>query len=418
MTLRLFLFMMLRGAAYGAVTPFAAIALIDAGVSVGLIGPIAGIGALITIVAAPIWGVVGDRRGRRKMLAVAFGVAAIASIGHAAGARGPLIAAVMVWTAASAAFIPIGDSMTLSRLHNDRARYSRVRIGATLGYCVAAVGVGILAVAIGWAAIAIVGALICLAAAVALYARLQNDRRARRVAAATRGQHPEAGLEWAAPEASGSVAESAGDEGAALALLGRIRDRWVFIAGLAAVFAGANAPTIFVGPKLLSIGGTPFDVGVATAASAIIEVPAFLLLPYLLARIGGRRLFVIGTVLMTVSSIAAAVAPLPAMVVGARLLFGAGYAAMIVPSLSAIAASSRPGEGSAIQALHFGANALGTLLVAVIGLPLAEGGGASAIMAGAAIAAPFGAVAAVRSWPQARVHPTQRSTPKRTARAA
>jgi predicted MFS family arabinose efflux permease len=319
------------------------------------------------------------------------------------GARGPLIAAVMVWTAASAAFIPIGDSMTLSRLQNDRARYSRVRIGATIGYCVAAVAVGLAALSIGWGAIALVGGLLCLAGTIVLLARLQNDRRARRVALATRGQHAEAGLEWAAPEAAGSVAESAGDEAGALSLFARIRDRWVFIAGLAIVFAGANAPTIFVGPKLVTIGGSPFDVGIATAASAIIEVPAFLILPALMARFGGRRLFVLGTVLMTLSSIGTALAPLPEIVVIARLLFGAGYAAMIVPSLSAIAASARPGEGSAIQALHFGANAAGTLLVAVIGLPLAEGGGASAIMAGAAIAAPIGAVVAVRRWPRARV---------------
>jgi PPP family 3-phenylpropionic acid transporter len=395
--------MFLRGGAYGAIAPFGAIALIDAGVSVGLIGPIAGIGALITIIAAPAWGALGDRKGRRKMLAIAFAIAGIAALGHVMGARGPLIAAVMVWTAASAAFIPIGDSMTLSRLQNDRARYSRVRIGATIGYCVAAVAVGLAALSIGWGAIALVGGLLCLAGTIVLLARLQNDRRARRVALATRGQHAEAGLEWAAPEAAGSVAESAGDEAGALSLFARIRDRWVFIAGLAIVFAGANAPTIFVGPKLVTIGGSPFDVGIATAASAIIEVPAFLILPALMARFGGRRLFVLGTVLMTLSSIGTALAPLPEIVVIARLLFGAGYAAMIVPSLSAIAASARPGEGSAIQALHFGANAAGTLLVAVIGLPLAEGGGASAIMAGAAIAAPIGAVVAVRRWPRARV---------------
>jgi|GEM_PF-6280944 PPP family 3-phenylpropionic acid transporter len=403
MSFRLFIFMFLRGGAYGAIAPFGAIALIDAGVSVGLIGPIAGIGALITIIAAPAWGALGDRKGRRKMLAIAFAIAGIAALGHVMGARGPLIAAVMVWTAASAAFIPIGDSMTLSRLQNDRARYSRVRIGATIGYCVAAVAVGLAALSIGWGAIALVGGLLCLAGTIVLLARLQNDRRARRVALATRGQHAEAGLEWAAPEAAGSVAESAGDEAGALSLFARIRDRWVFIAGLAIVFAGANAPTIFVGPKLVTIGGSPFDVGIATAASAIIEVPAFLILPALMARFGGRRLFVLGTVLMTLSSIGTALAPLPEIVVIARLLFGAGYAAMIVPSLSAIAASARPGEGSAIQALHFGANAAGTLLVAVIGLPLAEGGGASAIMAGAAIAAPIGAVVAVRRWPRARV---------------
>jgi PPP family 3-phenylpropionic acid transporter len=401
MTLRLFLFMFLRGAAYGAIGPWGPLALLSSGVSVGLIGPVAGIGALITIAAAPAWGIAGDRRGRRKMLAAAFAVAAFAALGHAAGGRGVLIAAVMLWTAASAAFIPIGDSLTLSRLDNDRARYSRVRIGATIGYCIASVAVGFAALQIGWAAIAVVGTALCVAGSVALLSRLRNERRAKRVATATAGQHADAGLEWAAPEAAGAVAESAGDEGAAIALFSRVRDRWPFLAGLAIVFAGANAPTIFVGPKLVAIGGSPIEVGIASAASAIVEVPVFLILPLLLRRFGGRRLFVAGTALMTVSSLAAALAPLPVMVIGARLLFGAGYAAMIVPSLSALANSAKPGEGSAIQALHFGANAAGTLLVAVVGLPIAEGGGASAVIAGAALAAPLGAVLAARRWPTA-----------------
>lgn len=401
MSFRLFILMTLRGAAFGAIAPFAGVLALDAGLAPGLLGPIAGAGAIATLIAAPFWGGLADRRGRRRILAIAFLLAAFAALFHAVDNDGVIVAATLTWGLFAAAFIPLGDSLTLDRLDGDRARYSRVRIGATVGYCLANVGAGALALgALGASAPGVLTALICLLTSIILVARLANERRGQRVAEASNNEHAEAGVEW-----SGAEGENPGDEAAAVSLLGRIRARGPFLAGLVVVFAGANAPAVFVGAKLAELGGSLFDVGLSAAASAVVEIPAFILLPFLLRRFGGRRMFVVGTILMSLSSLASAVAPLPFLVILSRLLFGAGYAWMIVPSLAALAAASRPGEGAAVQALHFGSNAGGTLLAALLGLPLAMLGGVSAIIAGAAIVAPIGALLAMRRWPAARVVP-------------
>lgn len=398
MPLRLFVLMFLRGASFGAIGPFAGVLALGAGVPSGLLGPIAGAGAIVTLIAAPLWGGLGDRRGRRKILAVAFLLAGLAGAAHALSHDATIVTAIFAWSAASAAFIPLGDSLTLDRLAGDRARYSRVRIGATVGYCLANLAAGALAIgALGSAAPGILTLLLCLLTALVLAVRLANEARGRAVAEASIDEHADAGVEWA-----GAEGENPGDEAAGLGLLTRIRERARFLAGLAIVFAGANAPTVFVGAKLSELGGSLFDVGLSAAASAVVEIPAFLVLPLLLRRFGGRRMFIVGALIMSASSLASALAPFPALVIATRLAFGAGYAWMIVPSLAALAASAESGEGAAVQALHFGANAAGTLLAAMIGLPLAMLGGVSAIIAGAAIVAPLGALLATRRWPTAR----------------
>ena len=101
-----------------------------------------------------------------------------------------------------------------------------------------------------------------------------------------------------------------------------------------------------------------------------------------------------------------ALAPTPELLIAARLLFGAGYAWVVLPSLAAISSAAAPGEHAASAALHFAAQAGGSLLVALAGLPLvAATGSVAPVLAAAALIAPVGAVVGLRAWP----HPTMPS---------
>lgn len=381
MTLRLLILMFLRGSGYGAFGPFASVLMIQAGLPPALVGPLAAVGAIATLVFAPTWGRLGDRRGRRRMLVIAFVAAIPAAIGHATGSLPLIIAGYVGWAVASAAFVPLIDSLALTRLGGSRSRFARVRIGASTGYIAASLIAGALVsfTTLGWVGPGLLGAVLCVATAGAVAIRLRGELR------------------------SGTGVATEGGPGLLQGVRSGVgRYRW-FLVGMALVFAGTNAPSIFTGPRVAEIGGSGWEIGLATAAGTLVELPAFLVLPWMLRWIGGRRLFLLGGVLLGVSGVLAAVAPTPALLIAARLLFGAGYAWIIIPSLGAILSAAPPGEQAALAALHFASSAAGSLLVAVAGLPLVGlTGSVSGVLIAAALAAPIGALVALRAWPSTR----------------
>jgi MFS family permease len=377
-TLRLFLLMVARGATYGSIGPFASVLAIRAGLPVALVGPLAAAGSVLTLAFAQAWGRLGDRRGRRRVVALAFLVGAPAAAGQATGLLPVFVVSYLGWAMASSAFIPLIDSLSLARLDGSRSRFARVRAGATSGWIAAAlvVGAAITLTPAGWAVPGLTAALLALAAGAALAVRLGREL-------------------WTG---TGVAAGAPGGLWAGVAT--QVRQHAVFLAGLVVVFGGANAPSIFTGPRVAELGGSGWEIGLATAAGSLGELPAYALLPVMLARVGGRRLFILGGTLLGISGLLSAVAPTPTLVIVARLLFGTGYAWMIVPSLGAIAGAAAPTRQAAATALHFATSATGSLVVAAAGLPLVGlTGSVSLVLAVAALGAPIGALIAAQAWP-------------------
>ena len=378
-TLRALALMLVRGSVNGTVAPYGTVLLIEAGLPPALLGPLAALAAIATLLTAPAWGRLGDRRGRRRVLAIAFLVAAPIAAAHATGQVVVIAVAYVLWAGVSSAFIPLSDSLILARLRGDRSSFARVRVGASGMYMVVVVLLGglVSATALGWASPGLLGAAFCVAAGAIVAARLRGELLSGHGVAVHGG--------------TGLV------EGIAA---GVRRNRW-FLVGLAMVFAGSNAPSIFTGPRVAEVGGSGWEVGLAIAAGTLVELPAFLTLPWLLRLFGGRRMFVTGGVLLGVAGLASAWAPTPELLIASRLLFGAGYAWVVLPSLAAISSAAPPGEHAASAALHFAAQAAGSLLVALAGLPLvAVTGSVSAVLAAAALMAPVGAVVGLRAWPK------------------
>lgn len=384
MTLRLLVLFLLRGSCYGAIGPFAAVLLIDHGLPPALVGPLAAAGAILTLVAAPTWGRLGDRHGRRRMLVVAFVAGIPVALGHAAPVLGMLIVASLAWSVVSSAFAPLADPLALARLEGSRSRYARVRVGSSTGYALAplVVGAAVSFTGLAWSAPGLIGAGLCAATASVVAVRLRGELR--------RGT-------GVAPE---------GGEGMLRGVRSGIGRSPVFLAGLAVVHAGAAAPTIFTGPRIAEIGGSGWDIGLATAAGTIIEVPAFLVVPMMLRFLGGRRMFLVAGLLLGASGLLTALAPTPALLIAARLLFGAGFAWAALPSLAAVLSAAPPTGQAAASALHFATGAVGSLLVAVAGLPLVTvTGSVAAVLAVAALVTPIGTVVSMRAWPAPLARP-------------
>jgi MFS family permease len=377
-TLRLFLLMAVRGATYGAISPYATVLAIRAGLPVAFVGPLAAVSAVLTLGFAQAWGRSGDRLGRRRVLVVAFLLGAPAAAGQASGLLPVFVIAYLGWAMTSCAFVPLVDSISLARLGGSRSRFARVRAGATSGYILSAVAVGgaISVTSAGWAVPGMAAAALAVTAATLVAVRLGHVLRT-------------------------GTGLAAGAPGGLWAGMGtQVREQAMFLAGLVLVFAGANAPGIFTGPRVAELGGSGWEIGLATAAGSLAELPAYVLLPMMLRWIGGRRLFVLGGVLLGISGLLAAVAPTPSLVIVARLLFGAGFAWMVVPSLGAIAGAAPPTRQAGATALHFAASATGSLVVAVAGLPLVGvTGSVSLVLAVAAIGTPLGALIAAQAWP-------------------
>jgi MFS family permease len=380
-TLRAVALMFARGAINGAAAPFATVLLIRSGITPALVGPLAAAAAVATLLTAPAWGRLGDRHGRRRVLAVAFLIASPAALGHASGSPWILVPAYLAWSAIASAFMPLVDSLVLTRLGGSGSRFSRVRVGASTAYMTAVIVVGavITVTALGWAAPGLVAFVLCLGGAALTMARLRGELRTGTGV----GAHSQVGL-----------LEGAGRG---------VRRHWLFLVGVALVFAGANAPFIFTGPRVAEVGGNGWEIGLAIAAGTLVELPAFLSLPWLMRATGPRRLFLAGGLLLGVAGILSAIAPTPELQIATRLLFGAGFAWVTIPSLSALTNAASVEEHAASAALHFAASSAGSLLVALAGLPLVGlTGSVAPVLAAAAIAAPIGAVLALRAWPAAR----------------
>ncbi len=381
-SVRLALLLFTRGSVFGAIAPFATVLALRAGLPAGLLGPVAAAGAVVTLVVSPAWGSAGDRHGRRRMLVGAFAVGIPIAAAFAVPSLPMFVVAYLAWSAVSSAFIPLADSVALDRLGGSRSRFARVRAGASTGYIVAVLAVGavITVSSIGWSAPGIVGAVLCGVAAMGVAVRLRSELR------------------------TGTGLADAGGASLFAGLRARVGRRRALLAGLVLVFAGANAPGIFIGPRVAELGGSGWDLGVATAAGTIAELPAFLLVPFLLRHLGGRRLFVLAGFIIGASGALSAVAPTPVLVSIARLAFGAGFAWMIVPSLGALVGAARPTEQASASALLWAVSAAGTLLVAAAGLPLVGlAGSLSAVLLVAALLAPIGALLSASDWPAGRL---------------
>lgn len=390
MLIRLFGLMFLRGAVYGTVAPFISILLLRAGLPLGFLGPLAGAGAVITLVMAPWWGRLGDLYGRRRVYVMTNALAIGILFAFTSDALPVLVVANLAWAFVSSSFVPLIDSFTLDRLDGARTRFARARMGGSLGYAILVIGIGaaITYGAVAWDTPGLAGGLIATATALVVALRLRDELRTGR------------GVAWA-PGDDGR--RRRGTAFGVPSTADQVRRYRPFLLGLVGVFATVSTLFVYVPARIASLGGTGLDIGLGAASPALAELPALLGLSVFLRRFGTKATFAIGATALLVAALLVAFLPSPTLVVLALALFGLGFAWTTLPSMAALAASGGPRERASLTGLHFATSAAGTLVVATLGFVLlalpSDLPGTTLMLALGAWLAPLGAVVALRGWP-------------------
>ena len=134
------------GAATGVLLPFVAPILAGRGFSPQSIGLLLAITSAAIVVAAPIWGQVGDVvLGRRRTLQWAVLIRAAAFILLAGRLALPLVAAaVAIQYLLQTAFSALLDSIAMHALGDERHRYGHLRPLQSLSYAIAAFAAGVI----------------------------------------------------------------------------------------------------------------------------------------------------------------------------------------------------------------------------------------------------------------------------------
>jgi PPP family 3-phenylpropionic acid transporter len=387
---------LLVGAILGVFYPFVPAILLELGFSPEEIGLTTAIAALAFTISVPIFGHFADVvLGRVAALRVAAIGSSVAVLGLLLEVP-PLAVALLIvaYAAFESALAPLSDALAVNALARAPRAYARTRMLSSLGFAGASVLAGLLYNRTGFAPASVLWALI--AAAIVVVTRWVPDVER------FRGQEP-AGPDGGSFAAARRSSGRGGSFVVALRTQPRLRG---LLLGLGLVHVGMLAGFTFLALRILGLGGQASDVALSAGFSAVAEIPAMLLMPRILARIGVRALLVAGIVLYGLVMASWAVLDDPGLIIATRALSGVAYAAIAIAAVLTIAALLPPelqGTGQGLyQTVGFGvsaivANALGGLIYGA--------GGALPLFLGCAALAGLGAVVAWRTVP-ARAAPS------------
>ena len=345
------------GVAQGVFIPFMAPILAGRGYSPQNIGLVFAITSAAIVVAAPIWGHVGDVvLGPRRTLQCAVLIAIVASLFLGGNLALPLVgAAIAAQYLLQTAFATLLDSITMNALGAERCRYGRLRLLLSLSYAVAAFVAGVIYDRAGYGAISVVFP----ATAVALFLLLQAV--------------PDPARPKLSAKAFASVARlGLASTGAALRAAPRS------LGALAAILmasVGPMAANVFLPLRMHDLGTPPSLIALSATASAIFEVPVMLLGRRFVERLGLRGFFALGCGMYLVAAVLWIVADDPMVLVASRVLTGFGFGSFTVASVVALGvllpeelqASGQALRTSAVFAVAAVANFCGGFIYGLLG---------------------------------------------------
>jgi PPP family 3-phenylpropionic acid transporter len=306
------------GAATGVLLPFVAPILASRGFSPQSIGLLLAITSAALVVAAPIWGQLGDVvLGRRRTLQWSVLIAALASLLLGGRLALPLVGAVIATLyVLQTAFSALLDSIAMHALGNERHRYGHLRLMQSSSYAIAAFIAGVIYDRAGYGSASIVFP----AAAVALFILLQAVRDPPRTKLRARPVPP---ATPPGPEYVGAALRAASRSmGAVAAIL------------LASV--GLLAANVFLPLRLHDLGTAPSVFALSATASALFEIPVMLLGRQFLGKLGLRGFFALGCLMYLVAVASWIVVDDPKFLVASRVLTGFGYGSFTVSSVVAV----------------------------------------------------------------------------------
>ena len=339
----------------GVLLPFWPIWLQSRGLSPGQIGVVLAVGPWLRILIDPVVTSVADRGGQgRRIIVVAAGFSVLAFAGFGlAGSFWAILLIMFVYALAFQVLIPLGDAQTMAAVRRHGLDYGRIRLWGSLAFIAAALGVGELLTGRDPDLIWLV-ALVSLGAVFATTLALREQ-------SAIRGQ-----ARW--PDILRYL---------------RTRSFLVFILAASLVQASHAVLNGFSGIHWKAAGYSEFAVGLLWGGGVLAEVLLFSMSGAVVARLGARRLLLIGAGTALVRWIILAQTTDLSWLVVAQVMHGITFGATYLATMHYISDTAPEGMKTTAQGAYASITGvvMGLALIASGDLYGSFGGGAFLAMA-------------------------------------
>jgi oligosaccharide:H+ symporter len=312
-------------AAAAALLPFLVVYYQELGLSGTQIGFLAGVPPLMSLLSAPVWGVVADKtqRSRLSILIAMVGAILLALILSAAKTFIWLILAVILFSFFSSPIMPLVDSTTMNLLGGEKERYGRIRLWGAVGWGIAAPIVGAL-IELGsviWSFWSYAGLL-----GLGLISALKIPERKQL------GKAPHAPIRLFLHDS-----------------------RWLIF--LTVSFCGGmalsmNANFLFI--FLQDLGADKFTLGLSLTIATLSELPVLFFSSRLLRRWNAQQLLGAALLIVVIRTLAYSFVVVPWLVLLIQLLHGPSFALMWVAGVSYVNKIAPSGLEATAQGLFSG----------------------------------------------------------------
>ena len=354
-------------AAVGSMLPYMPLYYRSLGFSLGEVGSILALGALVGLLASPGWGALSDRQRGSPLVLVGAAATALAGGGLLALSTTPFVvlAGAALLGAGIAGISPIIDARALETAGANRSGFGPLRAWGSFSYIVAVLGTGIAVDSFGLRSVfAILAAMLVLTAIVGLALKPSSDRPFQTASRPLR------------------------DAGR---LFGP-RGLGVFLLGAFLTWLGMSSVLTFTPIRFTELGAGASIVGLGGAIAAATEAPLMLRFPWFAARWGSSRLLIAGSVFIAARAVVAALATDSAVLLAASVFGGIGFAFFAIGGTTYVSAHVPRELAATAQGIFQGVgNSLAQVTAASVGGAVAAVAGVTGLFA---IAAAIGIAAA------------------------
>lgn len=340
--LRLFLINVSFWVACGSCAPFLSAYYKRIGLSFTQIGVLLAIGPIFAIFIQPLWAMLSDRTGKRKLLLILLALCTAGAylLYYLGTSFAVCLLAVLVVSLFSLALLPLCDALVIDRANAYGFPFARIRIGGTLGYAVMVFGAGMFLEKFDGAQFAVASVAYLLFAGAVMLLPQGSARKeaapARKEAASARKEVAPA-RKKAAPAKRKAVParESIFDTSEILFVLAL-----ALIESLGLGFCGS-----FTGSYAVELGFGSSLIGVLSCISALSEVPILLFAGKLMDRFGEIPLLIFSGIMMSLRLCLTGMGLVPAMI-SAQLLQSVTYMTTYICCTQYISKHVRAGKMS------------------------------------------------------------------------
>lgn len=313
-------------AAVGSIFPYLNLYYQRAGLTGRQIGALSAIMALVTQLASPLWGMLGDSRTlQRRLLPLAVGGTIIPAVLLSLNSElSWLVPVTMIYAFFFGPISPLVDSTALEVIESGEQSYGELRVWGTVGFIVSALAVGRI-IEVAGLGVLFAGYVLFMLGCLAVSVRFPPRRR-----------------QWTGPAIRG---------------LGVLLANRAFLQFLASVFVlsvAVRASNDFFALYLDAVGAKEGLVGLAWAIAALSEVPVVLFSGILLKKLGSRKLLALGCSVYALRWFLYSQVSSPGLILVIQLMHGLSYGSYLVAGVVYTSEQAPEGLGATAQGLYFG----------------------------------------------------------------